>query len=131
MKTKEIIERTGLDRETLRFYESKGLLPIAKRTESGYRIYPESVLGRIDFIIKAKKAGFTLIEIKGLIDIQHKRGPCRVARDTVKNKKEEIKERILALKDMDAILQKFINECEKNGEASLNKPCHFLFDECC
>lgn len=131
MRTKDIIEKTGIDRETLRFYESKGLLPNSKRSDSGYRIYSESVIGRIDFIIKAKNAGFTLTEIKTLIDLQHKRGPCRLARDAAKRKKAEIKERIKVLKEMDTILQKFINECEKDGEISLNRPCHFSFDNCC
>jgi MerR family mercuric resistance operon transcriptional regulator len=131
MRTKEIVEKTGIDKETLRFYESKGLLPEAKRTESGYRIFSTDTVHRIQFITTAKQAGFTLGEIKGLIDLQQNRGPCRSSRDMAKLKKAEISDKIKALKKMDQLLIRFISECEKNGEKGLSKPCHFSFEKCC
>lgn len=131
MKTKDITKKTGIDRETLRFYEAKGLLPNLNRTDSGYRIYPRETVARVKFIQTAKKAGFTLREIKELIDLQAKRGPCRSSRDIVKIKKTEIADKITALKKMDKILNSFIAECEKNGEEGLKRPCHFSFDSCC
>lgn len=130
MRTKDVVKRTGIDRETLRFYESKGLLPKASRNESGYRNYSEQTLARIEFISKAKKAGFTLSEIMMLIELQQRRGACRSGRDVVKEKRAEIKQKIKALRDIDKILQKFISECEKNGEVGLSQPCHFSFDKC-
>ena len=131
MKTKDVTQKTGIDRETLRFYESKGLLPDLDRTDSGYRIYPSGTIERIKFIQTAKSAGFTLSEIKELIYLQKKMGPCRSSRDIVKIKKTEVADKIKALKKMDKILSSFISECEKNGELGLKKPCHFSFDHCC
>lgn len=131
MKTKDITDKTGIDRETLRFYESKGLLPNLDRTESGYRVYSANTIERIKFIHTAKSAGFTLNEIKELIDLQQRRGACRNSRDIVKVKKAEIMVRLKSLKKMDKILTQFISECEKNGEEGLKKPCHFSFDNCC
>jgi MerR family mercuric resistance operon transcriptional regulator len=131
MRTKDIVERTGIDKETLRFYESKGLLPEGKRTESGYRIFSAETVVRIQFITTAKKAGFTLSEIKNLVDLQQHSGPCRSSRDMAKSKKVEISDKIKALKKMDKMLTRFISECEKNGEKGLNKPCHFSFEKCC
>lgn len=128
MRTKDVMQKTGIDRETLRFYESRGLLPKASRSESGYRNYPEQTISRIEFIDKAKRAGFTLAEIKKLIDLQQMKGPCRSGRDTAIEKRLEIKTKIAALQDMDKILKKFIRECEKRGEAGLNLPCHFSFE---
>lgn len=130
MKTKQVIEKTGVDRETLRFYEAQGLLPQVPRESSGYRDYPEQTVPRLEFVSKAKRAGFTLTEIKSLIDLQQKKGPCRSSRDAAKAKREEIKKKISALKEMDTILKRFISECEKDGEAGLRRPCHFLFDGC-
>ncbi len=127
MKTKDIVEKAGIDRETLRFYESKGLLPDLNRTGAGYRIYPDSTVERIGFIQTAKSAGFTLKEIKELLDLQQRRGPCRVSRDLVKIKKDEVAQKITALKKMDKILSRFIFECEKNGSEGLKKTCHFSF----
>jgi len=131
MKTKDITDKTGIDRETLRFYESKGLLPQLNRTASGYRVYPDNTIERIRFIQMAKRAGFTLSEIKELIDLQQNRKACRNSRDIVKIKKSEIAQKIEALKKMDKILTRFISECEKNGEEGLKRPCHFSFDSCC
>lgn len=129
MRTKEIVEKTGIERETLRFYESKGLLPESKRTESGYRIFDKDTVERIQFIMTAKQAGFTLNEIKDLIDLQKNSGPCRSSRDIAKSKRDEISNKIKALKKMDKLLIRFISECEKNGERGLSKPCHFSFDK--
>lgn len=128
MQTKDIVKKTNLDRETLRFYEERGLLPKLSRTKSGYRIYSEKVLSRIKFIQKAKEAGFTLSEIKSLIDLQQNKKSCRIGRDLAKIKKTKIKEKISALKKMDKILDNFILECEKNGQEGLSKPCHFSFE---
>lgn len=128
MKTKDITDKTGIDRETLRFYESKGLLPNLNRTASGYRVYPNNTIERIKFIQTAKGAGFTLNQIKELIDLQQSRGACRSSRDIVKLKRSEIMERIKSLKKIDKILTRFISECEKNGVEGLKKPCHFSFD---
>lgn len=131
MKTKNVTDKTGIDRETLRFYESKGLLPKLGRTESGVRIYPSNTIDRLNFIQMAKKAGFTLLEIKELIELQQSKGPCRKGRDRATLKRKEITLKIKALQKMDKVLTKFISECEKKGEIGLSKPCHFSFEECC
>lgn len=128
MKTNEIVETTGLDRETLRFYESKGLLTDIKRNLSGHRIFPDNTVSRIQFIQMAKKAGFTLAEIKQLIDLQKSKESCLYSRDMAQEKRVEISQKMKALKKMDTVLVQFIKKCEKNGEASLNRPCHFTFD---
>ena len=70
MQTKDIMKLTGLDRETLRFYEKKGIITIPNRTASGYRKYNDEVVERINFTLMAKEAGFTLGEIKELLDLK-------------------------------------------------------------
>lgn len=131
MKTNDIIKESGIDRETLRFYELKGLLPKTIRNSSGYRIYPAETIARLDFVSKAKRAGFTLNEILELIQLQKIKGPCRNGRDVAIKKQTEIKEKIKALKFMKKLLTNFVSECEKNGDKGLEKPCHFSFDKCC
>ena len=78
LKTKEVLNRAEIDRETLRFYEHKGLLPPTKRTSSGYRIFSEEVISRLQFIKTAKGAGFTLSEIKELVELKEKVGRAHV-----------------------------------------------------
>ena len=62
MKIGELSKQTGLPSSTLRYYESIGLLPAAKR-ENGQRIYDEGVIGRLKFIRAAKATNFSLEEI--------------------------------------------------------------------
>lgn len=65
----QVSKVTGLNIETLRFYEKNGLLPIPMRTNGGYRLYTEDTLNRLEFIKRAKNSGFTLDEIRHLLSI--------------------------------------------------------------
>ena len=94
MQTKDIIELTGLDRETLRFYEKKGIISVPKRTTSGYRKYNEEVIERINFTLMAKEAGFTLSEIKELLNLKDSGVNCKTGRDMALDKMKELDERM-------------------------------------
>jgi MerR family transcriptional regulator, redox-sensitive transcriptional activator SoxR len=63
----EIARRAGVPASTIRYYESIGLLPEPER-EHGQRRYDETVLGKLGFIGVAQSAGFSLDEIKGLVE---------------------------------------------------------------
>lgn len=67
-KRKDVSELLGINNETIRFYENKGLLPHFNREENGYRIFNKEHIIRLTFILQAKDFGFTLTEIKELID---------------------------------------------------------------
>jgi len=56
---------------TIRYYERQGLIPKSKRSQGGFRLYPESVISRFNFIKNAKAVGFSLDEIKELMAFQH------------------------------------------------------------
>lgn len=63
----EIAARTGLAASAIRYYERVGLLPVAARA-SGQRRYPEAIVRRLELIGMAKDAGFSLDEIRVLLD---------------------------------------------------------------
>jgi len=63
----ELARAAGVNVETVRFYERKGLLRQPERGD-GYRRYPSTDLDRLRFIRRAKDLGFTLAEITGLLD---------------------------------------------------------------
>lgn len=65
----QIAKAADLNIETIRFYEKSGLIPVPDRTDSGYRIYTDSTLDRLEFIKYAKNSGFTLEEIKHLLSL--------------------------------------------------------------
>jgi len=66
----ELARRSGLSAKAIRLYEQRGLLPPAKRTEAGYRLFDAGELGVLRFIRQAKSIGLRLDEIKEVLDLQ-------------------------------------------------------------
>lgn len=64
MKITEFEKKTGLSRDTLRYYEKIGMLTSPRRAENGYRDYGQTQLDELAFINQGKAVGFTLSEIK-------------------------------------------------------------------
>ena len=69
MKIGEVAKRSGVGIETIRFYEREGLLQEPERRPSGYRQYDESTIKRLEYISRAKELGFTLAEIRELLEL--------------------------------------------------------------
>ena len=63
----EISKQTGIPINTIRFYENQGVLEIPKRSESGYRLYKQDTVSKLQFIKKAQGFGLTLGEIRVII----------------------------------------------------------------
>jgi MerR family copper efflux transcriptional regulator len=72
MKIGELMKRTGVPIDTIRYYEDHGILPPAQRRESGYRDYDEQDVARIRFVRRAKHLGFTLREIRDLLSLSRR-----------------------------------------------------------
>lgn len=128
MQTKDVIELTGLDRETIRFYEKKGIISKPARTDSGYRKYNDETISRINFTIIAKEAGFTLSEIKNLLNLKESEVNCKTGKDIALEKMEEVDQRIKSLRKMKKTLSKFVDECEASGGPGLKRKCHLSFE---
>ncbi len=73
MKIGELAKRAGAGIDTVRFYEREGLLPRPQRQASGYRNYEPSAVARLSFIRRAKALGFTLSEIRELLELSGRR----------------------------------------------------------
>lgn len=67
----ELAKKSGFTRDTIRFYEKNGLIALEKdsRFENNYKDYSNHVLRRLEVIRKIKDMGFTLVEIKAMIDL--------------------------------------------------------------
>ena len=66
MQIGRVAQSTGLSVDTIRFYERESLIPPAKRTDAGYRVYDESTVDRLQLIGRAQSLGFSLQEIREL-----------------------------------------------------------------
>ncbi|MFQ5899052.1 MAG: MerR family transcriptional regulator [Candidatus Methylomirabilia bacterium] len=67
LKIGELAELAGCTVKAVRFYEARGLLPTPPRSPSGYRLYTERALKRLQFIQRAKVIGLPLAKIKELV----------------------------------------------------------------
>jgi len=94
----QLAKKTGVNPETVRYYEKMGLLPKAIRTESGYRLFSEEDVKRIKFIKRAKELGFTLKEIKELLQLGFEtEGECREVRKIAEIKLKDVQKKILEI----------------------------------
>lgn len=95
MKIGEVAKATGLSAKTIRFYEGEGLIPEPPRTGSGYRAYSEPDVARLAFILKAKRLGLSLDEIKGILQLHDLSEPtCVHVRSLLEEKVAQIEKAI-------------------------------------
>ncbi|MGH2562542.1 MAG: heavy metal-responsive transcriptional regulator [Thermomicrobiales bacterium] len=100
MRIGQFARQAGLNPKTLRYYEELGLLPAARRSQSGYRLYDTDALDRLHFIARAKSLGLTLKEIGEILAIrQHGDCPCPHVSDLLDQKLAEVEDRLRALAD--------------------------------
>lgn len=95
LKIGEVSNLSGIGIEALRFYEKSSLLDKPERTSSGYRMYDSRVLERLAFIKQAQVLGFSLDEIKQIIDDKRAgKNPCAEVRELVRLRLQELDERM-------------------------------------
>jgi DNA-binding transcriptional MerR regulator len=98
LRAGELATRAGVGVQTLHYYERLGLLPQPNRSGANYRLYPPTYLRQVQFIKKAQALGFSLDEIKEILDLREQGdAPCRCVSDTGKKHLEELDARIGAL----------------------------------
>ncbi len=99
MRIGQLARVSGVTSDTIRYYEKIGLMPAARRTDSGYREYPAGAPNRIRIIRNAVQLGFPLKEIAKVLRIRDSGGaPCRQVCDYARELVEEIEQRIVELK---------------------------------
>jgi len=100
----QVADQAGTHPKTIRFYETLGLLPQPSRGQNQYRLYSREVVDLLHFIKKAQGLGFTLSEIKEIVDL-HRTGhaPCVHVRALLDRKIAELDQR---LKDLVALRRK-------------------------
>jgi DNA-binding transcriptional MerR regulator len=94
-------QAAGLSAKAVRLYEAKGLLPEAKRTQSGYRLYSDDDVAVLRFIHQAKALGLSLGEIRDILDLR--RGgttPCRHVVTLLDQRIHEIDHTITGLRQL-------------------------------
>jgi MerR family transcriptional regulator, mercuric resistance operon regulatory protein len=103
---------SGVNIETIRYYERVKMLPAPPRTASGRRVYDATHLRMLAFIRRARELGFSLDEIRGLIRLG---GPdkasCREVRAIAAHHLEGIRAKLDDLKKLERLLAKTVAQC--------------------
>ena len=103
--------------DTVRYYEDKGLIRTTDRTESGYRLYAAEVISRLKFVRKAQSLGFTLKEIKEMLELSEKpEADCENVKQHAQQKIVEIDKRIADLTEMKKALLDLAKFCPGTGK---------------
>lgn len=106
MQIKTMAERSSLPESTIRYYESIGLLPEPKRLPNDYRIYDESDLERLKFVAGARYLDLSLDDIAEILALRDRsEAPCRVVLDLLREKADEVRQRIAELQRLEAELR--------------------------
>ena len=124
LRTGELAARAGVNVQTLRYYERRGLLAAPGRRPSGQREYPEGAVGLVRTIKAAQRLGFTLAEIQELFALsEHRRSADELHRRAAA-KVAEIDARIGQLQLVrQALLAVLAAECDSLTDCSCGLGC--------
>lgn len=113
MRTSELAGQAGVNAETLRYYERRGLLTEPPRTPRGYRDYPDATVELLRFIKRAQELGFTLDEVEELLHLDAG-GPdsCDTARALAEHRRADLEQRIRDLQRMHDSLAALVATCD-------------------
>lgn len=69
LRRADLARATGCNLETIRYYETAGILPPPARTDAGHRTYDAADVRRLGFVLRARELGFSLDDIRGLLGL--------------------------------------------------------------
>jgi DNA-binding transcriptional MerR regulator len=126
----EVAREAGVNIQTLRYYERRGLVVAGYRRHSGQREFDEADVQKVKIIKAAQRLGFTLAEIQELFDLSaHRRGTVEL-HDRARAKIDEIDGRIARLEAMRADLRAVVAaECDSLSDCSCGLGCPLPFVE--
>jgi MerR family transcriptional regulator, copper efflux regulator len=112
MRIGKASREAGVNAQTLRYYERRGLLPKTSRLASGYREYDSATVALVRFIKNAQELGFTLAEIEELVSLRANRSRSdEDVRRLATMKIEEMERRIRQLQEMKDELAALVERC--------------------
>ncbi len=117
MRIGEVAAGAGVNIQTLRYYERRGLLPEPERRESGYRAYDPETVRLVQFIKRAQELGFTLREIAELIELRESPRRGTEVRSLAQAKIEDIERKMRRLRAMRDALRGLVEACDCEGGA--------------
>ncbi|NUA26693.1 MerR family transcriptional regulator [Cupriavidus basilensis] len=109
----QVAKAANVGVETVRYYHRCGLLPVPERVHGGIRQYSRESLQRLIFIRRAQALGFTLDEIRALLQLNDG-STCVTARALAERKLQAVEARLRELQALRTDLHRLIGQCHAN-----------------
>ena len=98
LRSGQVAAAAGVNLQTLRYYERRGLLAEPERTQGGHRIYPPETVTMLQVIKAAQRLGFSLAEVADLLDMGiHRSTPSEASPGRIKERLTEVEAKIVDL----------------------------------
>lgn len=114
----DLARRTGVNAETIRYFERIGVLATPLRTKAGHRVYDRDHVRALSFIRKAKGLGFSSAEVRTLVELG---GPgkanCGDVREIAAHHLEHVRTKIADLVEIERLLAMTIERCSGRPDA--------------
>lgn len=116
--TRGVLARlTGVNSETIRYFERIGILAAPERTEGGHRVYDKGHVRTLGFVRRARSLGFTPGEVRAILDLGGPgRAPCAEVRDIAERHLVQVRAKIADLAEIERLLAATIEHC--SGQAN-------------
>ena len=106
-----LADEAGVNVETIRYYQRRGLMPEPDKPAQGYRRYDATTVKRVRFIKRAQALGFTLEEIGGLLKLDEAHA-CAETRERASHKLQTIDTKLADLVAMRKALTALLCQCD-------------------
>ena len=114
LRSGELASLTGVSTDTLRHYERMRVLPLPRRTSTGYRQYPPEAADRVRLVRRAMAFGFSLEELSKILAVRDRGGiPCRQVQALALQKLAELNRQIDDLVPLRRQMQKIVDQWER------------------
>ena len=116
IKRGELARLTGSNLETVRYYEKIGLLPEPPRSANDYRVYDETHVRRLRFVLRGRELGFSIEEIRGLLElVDGGNQTCGEVKVHTEHHLTDVRAKIVDLRRIEKILAQTAARC--SGDA--------------
>ncbi len=103
---------TGCNLETIRYYETIGVMPDPPRTSAGFRVYDASHVARLRFVMRMRELGFNLEEVRGFLTlIDGGTQTCAEVQARTENHLRDVRAKIADLQRIEAVLAETASKC--------------------
>uniref|UniRef100_UPI0040480181 MerR family transcriptional regulator n=1 Tax=Yoonia sp. TaxID=2212373 RepID=UPI0040480181 len=113
----DLARATGCNLETIRYYETVGIMPDPPRTAKGYRSYDDTHVRRLKFVMRSRELGFSLDEIRGLLGLVDDRSQtCAQVQTVAETHLADVQAKIADLTRIARVLSETVARC--TGDAA-------------